>query len=743
MSSASSDGCDDSVFADLDIDAFVECASGRGGGHGTPAHADWLVSSDDSDSGEAFGAVQALPAACQRNGRRGGQMGIAQLLAVPRTWTCPACTFINTGVHGRAAACGMCSTARKPRGAAAAPPRAEEPKRTRQAAWQDEVADRGLERGQRLHAWQEGVLAAWMQGRDCLILSGTGSGKSLCFQAPVWLPPAGIVVVVSPLIALMRDQVLQITARRRCSACFLGSAQKDKAVEPAAMAGEYSLIYTCPETLARLAPDLANLHKAVGIKLCAVDEAHCVSQWGHDFRPSYRRIRGIFDSVEAAGARIPMMALTATATARVRQEVCGLLFHQPAAGGGGSGALRTQPHLSVNTFARPNLSFAVRPLTRRAVVADLRDVLRIPTAGGSHTGEGGCSIVYVPTRKDTEKIAEELQRNGVRAAPYHAGLPRKHLDRVQEDFLGDRVRVVVATVAFGLGINKADVRAVVHYGWPQSMSQYYQEAGRAGRDGQPAQCVMFLPLHTQPKLLPPSTGGARSTEQTLHCLRALEAIYLYALRGHTCRGTQLLRYFGEATAGACGKCDVCTATPPACAAITPASVLQLIRAANTGAGDKGRWVTRLCRDQHGGSLSYWRGLGRVLRDSTPAYLADAATTPQEVLECCAAGRDFAVPVVGKPRPTAAGLALLSRPAAEVAQVCAALEAEADMDEAPGGGAPRERKRQRGAGGGGEEHWAKRKYGNKGKGRGASGPRKCFQCGQVGHRKRDCPTLPPL
>ena len=353
--------------------------------------------------------------------------------------------------------------------------------------------------------WQLEVLSAWRAGRDSLVLSGTGSGKSVCFQAPAVLapllgggsgvdgmPPAlggSVVVVVSPLISLMKDQVAHMT-RIGITACFLGSAQTDPGVEPAAMAGRFSLVYICPETGGRLTASLAALHAAVGVALFAVDEAHCVSKWGHDFRPTYRTLRALFSQVTRGLPPVPVMALTATATVRVRGDIVDSLFGKLKPG-------RPPPHVAVQSFGRPNLRFEVRQISKRDIIGDVGPLLGLcgGVGGPGGVGRGGtggtgvrgvvtpcCTIIYLPTRKLTEKMALELKREGVAIEHYHAGMSAKARAAVQDRFIAGALPAVAATVAFGMGINKADVRTVIHYGWPQSLEQ--------------CEC---LPLTTQPQ----------------------------------------------------------------------------------------------------------------------------------------------------------------------------------------------------------------------------------------------------
>lgn len=405
------------------------------------------------------------------------------------------------------------------------------------------------------------MLEHWRAGGDALVLSGTGSGKSLCFQVPALLAEDAVAIVVSPLISLMRDQVALMVARG-VRACFLGSSQTDATVEARALAGEFSLVYVCPETVHRLLSGFRALDRRGRIRLIAVDEAHCISRWGHDFRKTYLQL----GSLRRQFPRVPLMALTATATTRVRDEICCSL------------GLRS-PHVCVNSFYRTNLAYSVRQSSCKQDCWEIDLGAFFPAGGGpARRGPprqaGGdaakvpredpgdeCSIVYCPSRRETEMIATWLKRRGIAAQPYHAKLPRDHLAKVQRDFLQGSVTCVVATIAFGMGINKSNVRRVLHYGYPQSIEALHQETGRAGRDGRPATCVLFADLSQPPRLLP---SKSRSRETTEVCLEMLKSLFKYAIARSGCRARTLLRYFGEDKGGSwrCGSCDLCTDAAP-------------------------------------------------------------------------------------------------------------------------------------------------------------------------------------
>lgn len=313
----------------------------------------------------------------------------------------------------------------------------------------------------RPNQWQI-IQSVMEERRDNCIVMATGYGKSLCYQFPaVYLN--GITVVVSPLISLMEDQVLALTTAN-ISACLLGTAQTNKKIESEIHNSKYRVVYMSPEYIS--AGGLDMLHRmGTAISLIAIDEAHCVSQWGHDFRTSYRLLGNIRDKLPT----IPFLAMTATATKRVRADISTNL------------RLR-QPQILCTGFDRPNLEFIVRRKSK-SIWQDLRKFL-VSDARGS-------IIVYVLTRKSSETIAELFKSNGVRCEAYHAGLNLKKRKEIHENFVRDKLQIVIATVAFGMGIDKPDVRFVIHYGASKDIESYYQEVGRAGRDGQPSKCIMF------------------------------------------------------------------------------------------------------------------------------------------------------------------------------------------------------------------------------------------------------------
>ncbi len=374
------------------------------------------------------------------------------------------------------------------------------------------------------------VLAA-LSGRDCLAVLPTGGGKSLCYQVPGLVLP-GLTVVVSPLISLMQDQVAALRSRG-VAAAYLSSTQPravQAAVWEALRSGKVKLLYVAPERLAQL---VAARHRPVS--LLAVDEAHCISEWGHDFRPHYRAL----GTHRVALGRPPTIAVTATATPATRSDILRVLR-------------LSRPVRVVRSFDRPNLYFAARrcdtePGRLRALAALLRH-------------RPASAVVYVPTRNQTDGVAAVLKRWGYAALPYHAGLPGAARRRLLELFLEGRVRVMVATNAFGMGIDKPDVRLVAHLGVPPRPEAYFQEAGRAGRDGAPAHCeLLWLPSDLDlarhlAGLNGPQAGRGSATHRNAR-RAALSTMRRY-VRTRGCRRRVLLGYLGERLAR-CGGCDRC------------------------------------------------------------------------------------------------------------------------------------------------------------------------------------------
>ncbi|GAV86974.1 DEAD domain-containing protein/Helicase_C domain-containing protein [Cephalotus follicularis] len=528
-----------------------------------------------------------------------------------------------------------------------------------------------------LKNFQKHALAAWLANQDCLVVAATGSGKSLCFQIPALLT-GKVVIVISPLISLMHDQCLKLS-KHGISACFLGSGQPDSSIEQKAMRGIYSIVYVCPETVLRLIKPLQMLAESRGIALFAIDEVHCVSKWGHDFRPDYRRLSVLRENFSASNlkilkADIPLMALTATATIQVREDILNSL------------CMSKETKTVLTSFFRANLCFSVKHsrtsssssydkdfsqliniytsqrkigvkkeasistafedrsnffVNSSPIVADspsssdldniedgdfngdddevnstkengstalkgkelsveylendvdvLQTVDDCDVSCGEFNGEPpsedvdiyrsseiidppykpeerlklleepleqGPTIIYVPTRKQTLDIAKYLCGFGVKAAAYNASLPKSHLRQVHKEFHENNLEVIVATIAFGMGIDKLNVRKIIHYGWPQSLEAYYQEAGRAGRDGKLADCVLYANLSRKPTLLP----SKRSEDQTKQAYKMLADCFRYGMNTSCCRAKTLVEYFGEDFSNQkCLMCDVCIDGPP-------------------------------------------------------------------------------------------------------------------------------------------------------------------------------------
>lgn len=377
---------------------------------------------------------------------------------------------------------------------------------------------------------QQEIVDHLLAHQDALVLMPTGGGKSLCYQLPA-LMMEGVAVVVSPLISLMKDQVDQLRANG-ISAASLNSANTDEErlwMRGELMSGRLKLLYVSPE---RLLTDLPNLSREMKISMFAIDEAHCISQWGHDFRQEYTQM-GI---LKQTFPQVPVIALTATADKVTRDDI-----------------LRQMciPHARVfqSSFDRPNLSLSVRRGydSRQRQRAILDFVTKHPN---------DCGIIYCLSRKNTETIANMLEQHHIPVAVYHAGLNAEERERAQQAFVNDRVQVVCATVAFGMGINKSNVRYVIHYNLPRSIENYYQEIGRAGRDGMPSDTMLFFNLQDVIQL----RHFAEESGQKNINMERLDRMVEYA-QSQVCRRRTLLNYFGEASAADCGNCDVCRNPP--------------------------------------------------------------------------------------------------------------------------------------------------------------------------------------
>ncbi|UCF37432.1 MAG: DNA helicase RecQ [Acidobacteriota bacterium] len=376
---------------------------------------------------------------------------------------------------------------------------------------------------------QAGVVEALIAGNDAFVVMPTGGGKSLCYQLPGFVLP-GTCMVVSPLISLMKDQV-DAAIDNGIAAAYLNSSQSEVERSEAFHAlinGQLDLLYISPERFAM--PEFQKDLKRVNLNLVAIDEAHCISEWGHDFRKDYL---GLSELVKMFPA-VPVAAFTATATHRVQQDIIDKL------------GLR-KPHIVRASFNRPNLFYRVTPK------ADVNDqILDFVLA---HQGESG--IIYRTTRKNVEETAARLERNGIVARPYHAGLEDEERKENQDLFNRDEVPVIVATIAFGLGIDKSNVRYIVHGDLPKNIESYYQETGRAGRDGEPAYCQLFYGRQDILKIryFIDKVEDDQERERLLHLLNEMAGL----AEINACRRRRLLSYFGEQYEEAnCGTCDVCT-----------------------------------------------------------------------------------------------------------------------------------------------------------------------------------------
>lgn len=379
---------------------------------------------------------------------------------------------------------------------------------------------------------QAEIIQAVYDKRDALVLMPTGGGKSICYQLPA-ITLEGVAVVVSPLIALMKDQVEGLS-ENGIPAAYINSTltpEQSRNVENALLAGYIKLLYVSPEKL--VSQGFQPLLKRLKISLFAVDEAHCISAWGHDFRPEYTQLRFLKEQYPG----VPMLALTATADKLTRKDIVEQLqLHDP--------------QWFTASFDRPNIKLSVRPGQRR--FEQIVDFLK------QHPKQSG--IIYCLSRKSCEELADKLVAKGFKAAHYHAEVPPAQRAKTQEDFINDRTPIICATIAFGMGIDKSNVRFVIHYNLPRNLEGYYQEVGRAGRDGLPAEALLFFSYQDVMVYRDMIEQGEANAEQKALKTAKLERMYQFA-EAPVCRRKTVLFYFGESYDRNCGNCDVCLNPP--------------------------------------------------------------------------------------------------------------------------------------------------------------------------------------
>ena len=387
---------------------------------------------------------------------------------------------------------------------------------------------------------QEAIIRSILNGQNTFVIMPTGGGKSMCYQLPAMISP-GTAIVVSPLIALMKNQVdaIRFNAGSECVAHFLNSSlskQQVLEVKEDLLNSETKLLYVAPETLSK--EDTIEFLKQIPISFFAIDEAHCISEWGHDFRPEYRRL---YNAITIINPNIPILTLTASATPKVQQDIIKNLHMEDA-------------KVYVSSFNRPNLYYEVRPKPSDPMILH-KEIIKF-----IKENEGKSGIIYCLTRKRVEELADLLCINGIKAVPYHAGLDSKVRSENQDKFLMEEVDVVVATIAFGMGIDKPDVRFVIHYDIPKSLEGYYQETGRAGRDGGEGKCLAFYSEQDVEHMYK-FFSDKNITEQEM-AGQLVQEVVSYA-ESSTCRRRTLLKYFGEEyNETNCGNCDNCLHPKP-------------------------------------------------------------------------------------------------------------------------------------------------------------------------------------
>jgi len=381
----------------------------------------------------------------------------------------------------------------------------------------------------RFRPGQEKIIRSVISGKDTLAVIATGGGKSICYQIPALLAD-GLTVVVSPLLSLMKDQADDLNARGIPAASWSGApGNRERAeIRTGLCDGSIRLLFVSPERCTM--PDFAEMLGTLPVRLIAIDEAHCISEWGHDFRPEYRRL----SFLKKKFPKVPVIALTASAAPEVRRDIreqLGLV----------------SPKEFIGSFDRKNLSYRVVPGKNPRI--------RLLNALVRHRDEPG--IIYCGSRKETEELAADLRKRGYDAEAYHAGLPRRVRDTVQDRFLGGGLTIVCATIAFGMGINKPDVRYVIHMTLPKSPEAYYQETGRAGRDGRPAECILFYSPSDAARIRGLLSAGIPHERRLRAAREKLDAMIGFC-ETRSCRRRYLLSYFGEEyPKESCGSCDTC------------------------------------------------------------------------------------------------------------------------------------------------------------------------------------------
>ncbi|PHT73210.1 hypothetical protein T459_23995 [Capsicum annuum] len=383
--------------------------------------------------------------------------------------------------------------------------------------------------------YQKEIIEKILDGKDCLVIMATGSGKSLCYQVPP-LITGKTAVVISPLISLMQDQVMALK-QRGIKADYLSSAQTDRGVQSNAELGHYDILYMTPEKACALPNSFWSRLLKAGMCLLAVDEAHCISEWGHDFRVEYKQL----DKLRNVLFNVPFVGLTATATEKVRSDIMNSL-------------LMKNHHVAIGSFDRKNLFYGVKSFSRSSLFVD-----QLVEEISKYVDNANSTIVYCTTVRDTEEIFKSLLEAGIKAGIYHGQMANKAREEAHRSFIRDEFYVMVATVAFGMGIDKPNIRYVIHYGCPKSLESYYQESGRCGRDGVPSACWLY---YTRSDFAKADfySAEARSASQRKAIIEAFSAAQHYCMLS-TCRRKYLLDYFADEYAhDDCGNCDICTSS---------------------------------------------------------------------------------------------------------------------------------------------------------------------------------------